>query len=137
MAPDARADHLVVVVGASGTAPKLSSEQVSANFLGSVKSFPNGEKAIPVDQTAGSPAYVQFYVQFYGQVAGRSEAQIKAYWSRMVFTGRGGAAAGGRGRSGRQEAGGQQSQPGGLYRRVAGRRQRQGPGRDQVKGWRA
>ncbi len=89
MAPDARADHLVVVVGASGTAPKLSSEQVSANFLGSVKSFPNGEKAIPVDQTAGSSAYVQFYVQFYGQVAGRSEAQTKAYWSRMVFTGRG------------------------------------------------
>lgn len=85
MAPDARADQLVVVVGASSTAPKLSAEQVSAIFLGSVKSFPNGEKAIPVDQTAGSPAYGQFY----GQVAGRSEAQIKAYWSRMVFTGKG------------------------------------------------
>lgn len=81
----AHADQLVVVVGASSTAPKLSSDQVSAIFLGNVKSFPNGEKAIPVDQTAGSPAYGQFY----GLVAGRSEAQIKAYWSRMVFTGKG------------------------------------------------
>ncbi len=79
------ADHLVVVVSASSNAPKLTGEQVSAIFLGSVKSFPNGDKAIPIDQTAGSPAYGQFY----GQVAGRSEAQIKAYWSRMVFTGKG------------------------------------------------
>ncbi|HLO93975.1 MAG TPA: phosphate ABC transporter substrate-binding protein, partial [Burkholderiaceae bacterium] len=29
------------------------------------------------------------YGHFYAQVAGRSEAQIKAYWSRMVFTGKG------------------------------------------------
>lgn len=81
----AHADQLVIVVGAASSAPKLTGEQVSAIFLGSVKSFPNGEKAIPIDQTAGSPAYAQFY----SQVAGRSEAQIKAYWSRMVFTGKG------------------------------------------------
>ena len=76
---------LAVVAGASSNAPKLNNDQVSAIFLGTVKTFPNGEKAIPIDQTAGSPAYGHFY----SLVAGRSEAQIKAYWSRMVFTGKG------------------------------------------------
>ncbi len=76
---------LAVVVGTSSNAPKLNNDQVSAIFLGTVKTFPNGEKAIPIDQTAGTPAFGHFY----SQVAGRSEAQIKAYWSRMVFTGKG------------------------------------------------
>ena len=79
------AGPLAVVVSANSNAPKLSTEQVSAIFMGTVKSFPNGDKAIPVDQSAGSPPYSQFY----NQVAGRSDAQVKAYWSRMVFTGKG------------------------------------------------
>lgn len=81
----ALAGPLAVVVSASSPAPKLSTEQVVAIFMGTVKSFPNGEKAIPVDQSAGSPPYSQFY----NQVAGCSDAQVKAYWSRMVFTGKG------------------------------------------------
>ncbi len=85
VAQAALGQSLAVVAGASSNAPKLNNDQVSAIFLGTVKTFPNGEKAIPVDQTAGSPAYGHFY----SQVAGRSEAQIKAYWSRMVFTGKG------------------------------------------------
>jgi len=76
---------LVVVVAANSNAPKLTSEQVSAIFMGTAKSFPNGDKAVPIDQSPGSPAYAEFYTQ----TAGRSEAQIKAYWSRMVFTGKG------------------------------------------------
>lgn len=83
----AQAESVVVVVGASSNAPKLNAEQVSAIFLGTVKSFPNGEKAIPVDQTVGSPTYVKFYTQ----AIGRNESQMKAYWSRMVFTGKGSA----------------------------------------------
>jgi len=79
------AQNLVVVVSAKSEAPKLSVEQVSAIFLGSVKSFPGGEKAVPVDQSPGTPGYVEFY----SRAAGRSEAQVKAYWSRMVFTGKG------------------------------------------------
>jgi len=81
----ASAGNLVVVAGASSPAPKLNTEQVSAIFMGTSKTFPNGEKAVPVDQAVGSPVYAQFY----NQVAGRSESQIKAYWSRMIFTGKG------------------------------------------------
>ena len=79
------AGPLAVVVAASSNAPKLTTEQVSAIFMGAAKSFPNGDKAVPVDQSAGSPAYAEFYTQ----TSGRSEAQLKAYWSRMVFTGKG------------------------------------------------
>lgn len=81
----AQASPLVVIVSASSNAPKLNAEQVSAIFMGTVKSFPNGDRAVPVDQSPGSPAYGDFY----NQTAGRSEAQIKAYWSRMIFTGKG------------------------------------------------
>jgi len=86
LAPAVRAaEELVVIVAASSKAPKLTTEQVSALFMGSTKSFPNGEKAVPVDQSPGTPAYSAFY----SSVAGRTDAQIKAYWSRMVFTGKG------------------------------------------------
>lgn len=81
----AEAGQLVVVVAANSNAPKLTTEQASAIFMGAAKSFPNGDKAVPVDQSPGSPDYGAFY----SQAAGRSEAQVKAYWSRMVFTGKG------------------------------------------------
>ncbi|MCV2370461.1 phosphate ABC transporter substrate-binding protein [Roseateles oligotrophus] len=79
------AGPLVVIVAAQSNAPKISVEQASAIFMGSAKSFPNGEKAVPVDQSMGSPAFAEFY----SVAAGRTEAQVKAYWSRMVFTGKG------------------------------------------------
>jgi len=79
------AGPLAVVVAASNPSPKLNHDQVAAIFLGAVKTFPSGNKAVPVDQVQGSPAYVQFY----GQVTEKSEAQVRAYWSRMIFTGKG------------------------------------------------
>jgi len=79
------AQNLVVVVSAKSEAAKLTTDQVASIFLGSVKSFPGGDKAVPVDQSPGTPSYIDFY----SRAAGRSEAQMKAYWSRMVFTGKG------------------------------------------------
>ena len=37
------------------------------------------------DQTAGTAVRDEFYVNFTGKTA----AQIKAYWSKIIFTGRG------------------------------------------------
>jgi ABC-type phosphate transport system substrate-binding protein len=40
---------------------------------------------VPIDQAEGSITRVEFYAK----VVGKTAAQIKAYWSKIIFTGRG------------------------------------------------
>jgi ABC-type phosphate transport system substrate-binding protein len=81
----ASAADIVLVVSARSTAPSLSPEQAANIFLGQAARFPDGAEAVALDQPAGSPLRDQFYLR----VAGKSPALLKAYWSKMVFTGRG------------------------------------------------
>jgi len=76
---------VVVVVSAKSAVTTLSKSQAVDIFLGKVSRFPNGAQAVPIDQTDGSGIRDEFYAK----VAGRSAAQIKAYWSKIIFTGRG------------------------------------------------
>jgi ABC-type phosphate transport system substrate-binding protein len=76
---------VVVVVSAKSAITTLSKSQALDIFLGKVSQFPNGVQAVPIDQTDGSGIRDEFY----SKVAGRSPAQIKAYWSKIIFTGRG------------------------------------------------
>jgi ABC-type phosphate transport system substrate-binding protein len=80
----ARAD-VVVVVSSTSTVTTLSKAQVSDIFLGTVSRFPNGTQAIPIDQADGSPARDEFYATY----AGKSPAQVKSHWAKVIFTGRG------------------------------------------------
>jgi ABC-type phosphate transport system substrate-binding protein len=79
------AADVVAVVSAKSTVGTLSKSQVADIFLGRVNRFPDGAAAIPIDQPEGSDTRNQFYEIF----AGKSPAQIKAFWSKIVFTGRG------------------------------------------------
>ena len=40
---------------------------------------------MPIDLYDGSPEREQFYAK----IAGKTPAQVKAYWSKIIFTGRG------------------------------------------------
>ncbi len=53
--------------------------------MGRMIRFPDGRQVVPVDQVESSAAREAFYLKF----ADKSPAQIKAYWSRIIFTGRG------------------------------------------------
>lgn len=78
-------DGLVVVVSAQSrvtTIPRLHLEDI---YLGRATRFPNGEPVEPIDQKSGSEAWKTFYETYLG----RSPAQIKAHWSKLIFTGRG------------------------------------------------
>jgi ABC-type phosphate transport system substrate-binding protein len=81
----AGAGELVVVVSAHNPATALRPDQVAAIFLGQAGRFPNGSEAVAVDQPLGSPLRDEFY----RRVAGKSPALLRAWWSKMVFTGRG------------------------------------------------
>ena len=68
----------VVIVSAKNSATTMTAEQVSQIYLGksnAMKPIDNGEK---------SPVRSQFYTK----VTGKDEAQIKAIWSKLVFTGK-------------------------------------------------
>lgn len=73
----ARAQEIVVIVNPA--APPVSKEQLADLYMA------RSSALIPIDQTADSPIYVEFYKK----VTGRDSAQVKAIWSRILFTGRG------------------------------------------------
>jgi ABC-type phosphate transport system substrate-binding protein len=79
-----RAD-VVAVVSAKNPVTHLSKSQVADIFLGKSVRFPDGALAVPIDQQEGSPARDEFYATF----TGKSPAQVKSYWTKIIFTGRG------------------------------------------------
>jgi ABC-type phosphate transport system substrate-binding protein len=82
---NATAVEVVAVVSAKNPVTALSKNQVVDIFLGKANRFPDGTPAVPIDQIEGSAARDEFYATF----VGKSAAQIKAHWSKIIFTGRG------------------------------------------------
>lgn len=77
--------EVVAIVSAESTIPDLTQTQVSDIFLGRISRLADGQKVVPFDHPEGSPVRDAFYEEF----AGRSAAQVKAHWSKIIFTGRG------------------------------------------------
>jgi ABC-type phosphate transport system substrate-binding protein len=81
----AGAAELVVIVSARSPVNALRPEQVAEIFLAQTGRFPGGEQAVALDLPVGSPLRDEFY----DRMAAKSPALMKAYWTKMVFTGRG------------------------------------------------
>ena len=81
----ALAEDVVAVVSAKSAVTALSANQVADIFLGRSTRFPDGTQAVPIDQNEDSPVRDRFYAQF----TGKSPSQVKAHWSKIIFTGRG------------------------------------------------
>ncbi|KQN69237.1 phosphate ABC transporter substrate-binding protein [Duganella sp. Leaf61] len=77
--------ELVVIVSAKRAPLTLNSGQVSDIFLAQTERFPNGDSVTPLDLSIDSPLRDQFY----NKVSAKSPALLRAYWTKMVFTGRG------------------------------------------------
>ena len=83
--PTLAGDTVVVVVSASSSVTEISRLHLADLYMGRITRFPNGTPAAPVDQKAGSPARASFLDTYLD----RSESQMKSYWSKLIFTGRG------------------------------------------------
>ena len=81
----ATAGDLVVIVSSKSPVSSLRQEQVADIFLGQIANFPSGAEAVALDQNIGSPERDEFY----SKVASKTRPLVKAYWSKMIFTGRG------------------------------------------------
>lgn len=79
----ARAE-ICVIVHPENEISHLSQKQVIDYYMGRLQFFPNGQKAIPLDQSMSSPERKQFYLK----LVGKTIPQINAYWARLLFTGR-------------------------------------------------
>lgn len=83
--PDLRADTVVVVVSADNPLTEISRLHLADLYLGRTSRFEDGRPAVPVDQEQGSAAREAFYESYLN----RSPSEIKAHWSKIIFTGRG------------------------------------------------
>jgi len=73
----------IVVIANKAVSGSMSRDQVANIFLGKSVSLPSGGRAQPVDLPNSNPLREQFY----SRVTGKSTAEVKAYWARLVFTG--------------------------------------------------
>lgn len=78
------AAEIAVVVHPSNAAA-LNPEAIAQIYLGRSKSFPDGQAALPL----GQPDSSKTTELFNQKVLNKSGSQIKAYWSKLVFTGKG------------------------------------------------
>lgn len=77
------APEIVVVTSAHGAIASLSPQQAEQLYLGRVRHLADGTPVSLADLPAGPVRD-----RFYERLTGKNPAQIRAYWSRMVFTGR-------------------------------------------------
>ncbi len=70
--------EIVVIVSQKNPATRMFSEQASQFFLGKSAMF------TPVDQAESSAIRSEFY----HKIADKDTAQVKALWSKLVFTGK-------------------------------------------------
>jgi len=76
---------VVPVVSVKSTIAHLSKKELTDIFLGRTAQLSGGEPVVPIDQDEGVAARDEFYTTFIGKTA----AQLRAHWSKIIFTGRG------------------------------------------------
>lgn len=77
--------QVVVVVNPKSPTASMTADQVANIFLGKTTTLPSGATAAPADQSESAAIREQFY----SKVTGKQAAQVKAAWSRLVFSGKG------------------------------------------------
>jgi len=76
--------EIAIVVHPSNTSD-VDKTSLSRIFLGKAKSFSAGGQAVPINQTESSAITDEFN----SKILKKSESQLKSYWSKLVFTGKG------------------------------------------------
>lgn len=80
----AQAD-IAVIANLDNLNPALSLPEAKRIFLGKQQRFANGDPIVVIDQSEQSVIRDVFYQQ----VAHKSAVQLKSYWTKLVFSGKG------------------------------------------------
>lgn len=76
------AEELVVVVHPETSFDHLSRRDLINIFMGRYQQFPDGQQAFPLDLADNSES-------FYRKLVNKTPAELRSYWARLVFSGRG------------------------------------------------
>ena len=79
----ATAEIEVIVHPSNGAT--LDQDSIQRIFLGKTRAFPGGGEAVAISASEGSPEEAEFTEK----VLSKTPKQLKAYWAKMVFTGKG------------------------------------------------
>ena len=85
MAASCWAQAEIAVIVHPSNAAALDADAIAQIYLGRSKTFPDAKPALPLAQADNS----QTTELFNQKVLNKSGSQIKAYWSKLVFTGKG------------------------------------------------
>ena len=80
-----KAEAGVAVIVHPSNSNELEKNSIKRIFLGKMKTFPDGSQAIPISQGDKSVTTDEFNEK----VLKRSKSQLRAYWSKLIFTGKG------------------------------------------------
>ncbi|RVU41816.1 phosphate ABC transporter substrate-binding protein [Rheinheimera riviphila] len=75
----------VAVIVHPSNAATVDQAEITRLFTGRGTTFNNGSKATPLNLAESAPARGEFD----SKVLSKSSSQMKAYWSKLVFTGKG------------------------------------------------
>jgi ABC-type phosphate transport system substrate-binding protein len=83
--PASAQEGYVVIVNAANPVSSISRDELSRIFLEKTSTWKDGSRALPADLTAGSRVRARFSQEIHG----KDTSAIKAYWQKMIFSGRG------------------------------------------------
>lgn len=75
----------VVIIGNPSGPDSITQNEVRDIYLNRSQQLPNGQKVTPFELPEGHATRAAFH----SAITGRNDAQLKAFWSQQVFTGRG------------------------------------------------
>lgn len=78
-------DAAIAVVVHPSNQTSLTQDELVRLYTGKLSAFADGSSAVPVNLADAAPLRADFDQK----ALGRSSSQIKAYWSKLVFTGKG------------------------------------------------
>ncbi len=77
--------EVAVIAGSSSSVSGLTQRDIKDIFLGKTDSLPNGTPVEAVDLVEGNPTRDEFYQK----AMNKTSNQVKSYWAKRVFTGKG------------------------------------------------
>jgi len=78
------AQHLAVIVSKNSSINTIEKKELSRIFLAKTRNFSNGKRAVAIESSNK-----EYQIFFYNRVSNKNKKQLKKYWAKMIFTGRG------------------------------------------------
>ncbi len=77
----AMANDIAIVTHVENTNERITKAEAVNIFMGRFRQYPNGQRAKPYDNNSSKNT-------FYKKLINKSPAEVKAYWARLIFSGR-------------------------------------------------